>query len=209
MYGNFRVILFCLLLAACQPPQKATIVGAPFDADSGSIAIRCGQLVDGLSDEPRSDTTVIIRNGRIAKLTPGHLRPPAALAFLDLSDKTCLPGLIDMHTHLALYPEDSGDMTVYYRRSIGETTTITEENAATTLMAGFTTIRNVGDYFPSVIQAVQADIEAGRTAGPRISSAGPYLTIPGGGGDLVIPGHDESEIPAEARRGEATGSVAL
>lgn len=205
MYRSFRVILFCLLLTACQPKHEASLTGAPFDADNGNIAIRCGQLIDGLSDEPRSDTTVLIRDGRIAKLIPGHLRPPDALAFLDLSDKTCLPGLIDMHTHIALYPEDASDMTVYYRRSIEAMTTDARENATATLMAGFTTIRNVGEYFPSTIRAVQADIDAGRMAGPRIISAGPFLTIPGGGGDLVIPGHDESEIPVEVRGGVARG----
>jgi len=205
LYRSFRVILFCLLLTACQPKHEASLTGAPFDADNGNIAIRCGQLIDGLSDEPRSDTTVLIRDGRIAKLIPGHLRPPDALAFLDLSDKTCLPGLIDMHTHIALYPEDASDMTVYYRRSIEAMTTDARENATATLMAGFTTIRNVGEYFPSTIRAVQADIDAGRMAGPRIISAGPFLTIPGGGGDLVIPGHDESEIPVEVRGGVARG----
>ena len=130
---------------------------------------------------------------------------PPSLPLLDLGDHTCLPGLIDTHTHIALYADDSADMTIYYRRSIDESTAIARENAAKTLLAGFTTVRNVGDYFPESVALVRDEAAAGRVVAPRISTAGPYLTIPGGGGDLVIPGVDESTIPANLRQGVARG----
>jgi len=78
------------------------------------------------------------------------------------------------------------------------------ENAATTLLIGFTTVRNVGDYFPEFIYDVRDEIRAGEALGPRIQAAGPYLTIPGGGGDLLIPGYEQSEIPAALRTGIAS-----
>ena len=187
--------LIALLLAACQQ--------APEPVDR-VLAVRCGNLIDGLADEALGGRLVLIRNGRIERVDAiGDV--PEDAEVLDLSGHTCLPGLIDTHTHIALKYDDSSDLTVYYRRPMAETMAITTKNANTTLRAGFTTIRNVGDYFPEAIIKVRTKIRAGEIPGPRIQTAGSYLTIPGGGGDLVVPGHDESEIPAGIRIGVARG----
>ena len=65
--------------------------------------------------------------------------------------------MIDTHTHLALKHDDSSDLTIYYRRPMAETLAITRQNAEITLQAGFTTVRNVGDYFPTAITEVRDD----------------------------------------------------
>lgn len=186
------------LVAACsdgEPPESAAAV-------PGDIDIFCGKLIDGLADTAMNNVSVSIREGRVI-----DLRDDAAAIedALDLSGYTCLPGLIDTHVHLALLAEDSSDMEVYYRRPVSETTDIGEANARRTLDAGFTTVRNVGDYFPAVVADLKRREADGSLEGPRIQTAGPYLTVPGGGGDLVIPGIDESRIPAEARLGVARG----
>jgi imidazolonepropionase-like amidohydrolase len=192
------VLIASLALAACAG-------GPTTEAGAGNLDIRCGVLIDGLANSAQQDRYISIRNERITHVAA---RPPPGYgdaAVLDLSDYTCLPGLIDTHVHIALKAEDSSDMTVYYRRTTAETTAIAEENAALTLDAGFTTVRNVGDYFPAVVLDMKRREEAGTVRSPRIQTAGPYLTIPGGGGDLVIPGVDESTIPPETRLGVARG----
>ena len=199
------IVVLALLIAACEAPVRLELAEVPFAPDSGNIAVRCGTLVDGLSDAPATDRVVVIVDGRFAGIMPGDSGTPPSMPVLDLGDYTCLPGLIDTHTHIALYADDSADMTIYYRRTVEDATEIAKENAGKTLMAGFTTIRNVGDYFPPSVKAAQSAISRGTTVGPRISTAGPYLTIPAGGGDLVIPGIDESTIPAVARQGVARG----
>ncbi len=189
--------LFALMLTgACQP---VTEPAGPL------LAVRCGSLIDGLADEALGARIVVIEGERIRSVLPGDAKVPATAKLIDLGEFTCLPGLVDTHTHLALIHDDSSDLTIYYRRPIEETLAMTERNARITLDAGFTTVRNVGDYFPEAIIEVREKIRRGDIAGPRIQTAGSYMTIPGGGGDLVVPGHDESEIPAGIRIGVARG----
>ena len=193
-----RFLLLALtvsLLAAC---------GQESEPQDEVLAVRCGNLSDGLADEARGGTLVVIRNERIETVA-GVGEIPEDAEVLDLAGFTCLPGLIDTHTHLALNHDDSSDLTIYYRRPMSETMSITVENARRTLNAGFTTVRNVGDYFPEAIVEAREQIRFGNIPGPRIQTAGSYLTIPGGGGDLVVPGRDVAEIPASVRIGVARG----
>ena len=200
-------LTFCfVLLAACHQQTQATVAGVPFEPDSGDIAIRCGKLIDGLSDEPATDTTVVIRDGRITKLVPGHVRPPTSLVPLDLGEYTCLPGLIDTHTHISFLPEDADDYRIYLRRTRDDSRELARHNAEITLLAGFTTIRNVADYLAWIDRDTRDRVKAGEIAGPRIQAAGFYLTIPRGGGDLYIPGVDESEVPEYYRMGVTRGA---
>ena len=191
----------CGAVAAAPTPAVAT---APFAPDAGHLAVRCGRLIDGLAAQPRADVTVVIREGRIVAVGSGQA-PPADLPVLDLGRYTCLPGLIDMHTHLADTPGSTADLSVYYRRTLEQQVALGRDNARATLLAGFTAARDVGTYIGWADKALRDEINAGRAVGPRMQVAGFYLTIPGGGGDLVIPGHAESEIPPIVRLGVARG----
>jgi imidazolonepropionase-like amidohydrolase len=212
------VALNCLLLAACveptrapeaQPEELAPTVAVskatvPFQPDSGSLAIRCGTLIDGISDTPLTDAVVTIQRGRIRTVTPrGEV--PAGLPLLDLSGYTCLPGLIDMHTHLNERPEDTADFRVFYTRTREQAAELSNRHAEATLQAGFTTVRNLGSYIAWADRDVRDAIDRGEVAGPRMQVTGYYLCIPGGGGDVLMPDVPESSIPAHLREGISRG----
>jgi imidazolonepropionase-like amidohydrolase len=198
-------LLACATLTGCAytPPtltNRLDIRQVPYTPDSGTMAIRCGKLLDGYTDTAQDDVLVVIRDGRITKLQPGASRNDATrthVPVLDLSGYTCLPGLIDMHTHLTDRPEDTADLTVYFSRPAEETLRLSKENAAATLLAGFTSVRNVGTYVLGEDTALRDQINAGKALGPRMQASGPYLTIPHGGGDLYIPDFKE---PADNER---------
>jgi imidazolonepropionase-like amidohydrolase len=197
-------LLLAVSLAGCQSRQ-AEIAQVPFEPDSGSLFVRCGALIDGLSDEVLHDRTVVIRDGRFVEILAGDAKVDAESALLDLANKTCLPGLINTHVHLAEKAEDSVDYGIYYRRTTADHNELALESARLNFLTGFTTVRNVGEFFPNAIYYAREQIDAGLALGPRISTGGPYLTIPGGGGDLVVPYYDESEIPLAGRTGIARG----
>ena len=193
-------LLALATLAACAytPPtltNRLDIRQVPYTPDSGTIAIRCGKLIDGdLGHSRMRDALVVIRDGRIKSIKAGASRNDAVathVPVLDLSGYTCLPGLIDMHTHLTDRPEDTADLTVYFSRPAEETLRLSKENASATLLAGFTSVRNVGTYALGTDTALRDAINAGKAAGPRMQASGPYLTIPHGGGDLYIPDFKE------------------
>src|SRR5882672_1232690 len=205
--------LATLALAGCittPAPLDARLAvrQVPYTPDSGSVAIRCGKLIDGIGEEARREVLVVIRDGRIAKIEDGAGSNAAAathLPVLDLTAYTCLPGLIDMHTHLTDRPEDTADLTVYFSRSAEETLRQGKENAAATLLAGFTGARNVGTYVLGADTDLRDAINRGEAAGPRMQVSGPYLTIPQGGGDLYIPGFKEPVDNARFHAGVARG----
>jgi imidazolonepropionase-like amidohydrolase len=193
-----------IIIAACEgPPPAPSLAAIPFEPDSGSIAIRCGLLIDGIADEPATDQLVIIREGRFGRTGSGDETSPDEIPLLDLSEYTCLPGLINTHVHLADVPYYTHDFSIYYRLTDATLMQTATENAETNLLTGFTTVRNTGDYYPEFVYEIRSRIRAGDAVGPRVQTAGPYLTVPGGGGDILLPGHDESKIPPAMRTGVA------
>jgi len=201
-----------VVLSGCMaaPPSRNSIAVrvAPYTPDSGTIAIRCGLLIDGVRGLPLIDALVIIRDGRIKSVKADASGKDAAAAMvpvLDLRDYTCLPGLIDMHTHLTDRPEDTADLRVYFTRPLEETLRLSRENAAATLLAGFTSVRNVGTYVAGTDVLLRDSINSGETLGPRMQVSGPYLTVPQGGGDLYVPDYQEPADNSAFHFGVAKG----
>jgi imidazolonepropionase-like amidohydrolase len=200
-----KLLLAAALSAGCagEAPRPELVSGG-HRPDSGTLLVRCGRLIDGLSDEARIRGEILIANGRI-EAVGANLDVPASTPVLDLTRFTVLPGLIDMHTHLADRPGSTADLSVYYEITPEEQLGQARENAAATLAAGFTSVRDVGPYVAFMDKALRDEIDSGRAIGPRMQVSGYYLTIPGGGGDLVIPGFEEKDIPERVRRGVARG----
>jgi imidazolonepropionase-like amidohydrolase len=190
--------------ASTATAPAATLVRAPFAPDSGSIAVHCATLIDGISDQPEHDVTVVIRDGRIVSVASGPDHP-RDLPWVDLRRHTCLPGLIDMHVHITEAAEDLTDMTVYLRRTEDEIARMSRQQAEATLQAGFTTVRNVGNYKAWADRDLRDRINRGEVAGPRMQVVGFYLTIPRGGGDLYLPGVPEADVPAHFHMGVSRG----
>jgi len=148
-------------------------------AAAATGAVRCGKLVDVRSGKELSDQLVVFDDAGVITATgPASTTAlPAGVIPRDLSALTCLPGLIDVHVHLTHNASDHG-----YRAlgiSVPREATIGVKNARLTLMAGFTSVRNVGAQgFTDV--AVRDAVDAGDVPGPRMQVSGPLIGITGG-----------------------------
>ena len=196
----------CTLLSACGQSSEPDNPQQASSAQQADTIVHCGRLIDALSEEARLDQSIHIRGDRIVRIeAQGTAQTPAdETAIHNLAEFTCLPGLINTHVHFDGNPEDSVDYSIYARRTPEETLQLILANARTTLLTGFTTVRHMGAWFPDAVYRARELIESGQAPGPRIQTAGPYLTIPGGGGDLTFPEIPAEDIPAESQQGIAS-----
>lgn len=140
-------------------------------------AVRCGKLLDVRTGKLLTDQTILFDDHGTITSVASSPALPAGLTVIDLSGSTCLPGLIDVHTHLTSDPSDSGYAGLGI--SVPREAINGAKNAARTLHAGFTTVRNVGaGNFTDV--ALRDGINEGGIPGPRMLVSGPPLGITGG-----------------------------
>ncbi len=178
-------------------PQLTT---APYQPDSGNLLVHCGALIDGRSDTAQSKVSVLIIDGHFSKIAAAK-DVAADVPVLDLSEYTCMPGLIEMHTHILESFEELVDLTMYFDYSFDDNMAAGRKYALATINAGFTSARNLGNYYAFVDRELRDKIDRGELTGPRLQTAGFYLTIPGGGGDLLAPDISEESIPDHLRVG--------
>ena len=149
-------------------------------ASAETYAIQAGRLIVDAAKAPLGGSTVIVENGRIARVENGFVAPPGAIV-VDQRGRTVMPGLIDAHVHLT---GDPG--TPYWREAVdsNELAAITGvKNALLTARAGFTTVRDLGAPGHSSF-ALRDAIRDGIVPGPRIIASGGALSIVGGHGDV-------------------------
>ena len=171
-----------------------------------NLYIVTGKLIDTVEGKVLSGHCIVVRAERIAAVGKCSKTPKGAKR-LDWSKYTVLPGLIDLHTHLADAGQ-SADLAAPIKTSPQLTALHGAHNALLTLRAGFTTVRDVGTYRGLTDVALRDAIKSGLVPGPRMAVAGAYLTHPGGGGELngVMP---NDQLPADMRLGVASGPEAV
>jgi len=143
--------------------------------------LHCGKLVDVEQKKVLTEMTIVISDNKITSVTKGYQNPSSTNdQIIDLKDKTVLPGLIDMHVHLE---SEQSASTYLDRFTMNEADVAfeTAKNAMTTLMAGFTTVRDLGGS--GVNTALRNAIDKGVAEGPRIYSCGKAIGTTGGHAD--------------------------
>ncbi len=167
-----RLALAGLALLAALPPARADVT-----------LVEAARMIDVATGETISPARILVEDGRVTAVNPD--RVPGDAERIDVGDRTLLPGLMDMHTHVTLdfftadhwtrapVLETPADWALYGVLFGGQT-----------LRGGFTTVRDAGAWpgFPDV--ALMRAIEAGRVEGPRMFPAGHYISITGGHCDV-------------------------
>jgi imidazolonepropionase-like amidohydrolase len=143
--------------------------------------LHCGTLIDGRADAPRKEVTVIVDGEKIVAVQPGFVAPAAGDQVVDLKNATVTPGWIDCHVHL---DQQSSPTSVLegFQLNPGDWALNGAFYAKKTLLAGFTTVRNLGDHGNSTL-ALRRAVKLGFVDGPRIYTSGKSIATTGGHAD--------------------------
>jgi imidazolonepropionase-like amidohydrolase len=177
---RFRILALIGLLAAAPAAAETVITGGRIRAPQ-TVIVHAGNLITDASRPAAGPSTITITDGRITAVAEGLLPPPAGARLVDLSGKTVLPGLIDMHVHLAGDP--GGDFRDEAVDPNEWAALLGAKNARITALAGFTTVRDLGSP-PLVGFMLRRATAEGVIPGPRIVASGPAISIIGGHGDV-------------------------
>jgi imidazolonepropionase-like amidohydrolase len=172
VFVSVGALLLATSSLAAQPADVVTVIHA-------------GKLLDKPGSPPRGPSTVIIRNGKIAEILSGHQQGPAGATLIDLKDKFVLPGLIDSHVHLDSDAGGNAALIEAVTDSPARAAYRAAGNAKKTLMAGFTTVRNLGDGTGATL-ALRDAVAAGELPGPRIIDAGRSISTTSGHMDATL-----------------------
>lgn len=147
--------------------------------------IHAGRLLDQPGQSPRGQSTIIVRDGRVAEVRDGFAQPEAGAKLVDLSKSFVLPGLIDMHVHLlGIGGDPARARMLALNRDRADDLLEGVANSRTTLLAGFTTVRDLGSEARD-IRALRDAIDAGQVDGPTIVNAGASISVSGGHADAT------------------------
>lgn len=178
----------------------ASLALLPAAAQAETLYVRAGRLIDPEGGRVLAAQVLRVEDGRVAAIGPDAAGavPPGAKV-VDWSGLTVLPGLIDCHVHLADV-DQSNNVAEPLLHSPMEIAFIGARNAKKTLLAGFTTVHDVGSFRAYADVELRNAIERGDVPGPRMSAVGAYVTIPGGGGEVTGFAPDVT-VPADMRAG--------
>ena len=163
------------------------LAGTPLAAQTFDqvTVVHAGRLLDKPGSAPNGPSTVIIRNGKIVEVLSGYQPGPTGATLIDLKDKFVLPGLIDSHVHLDSDAGGDAALIESFTDSPARAAYRTAGNAKKTLMAGFTTVRNLGDGSGATL-ALRDAVAAGELPGPRIIGAGRSISTTSGHMDATL-----------------------
>ena len=168
--------------------------------------LRAGRFVDVEAGEVLESRAVLVRGDRVESVGSDDGSAPDGAEVIDLTGCTVLPGLMDMHAHMVGLEEDGQGYASLVMRSGAQDALAGVRNTRRTIMAGFTTVRDIGTFRAFVDVALRDAIDSGDVLGPRMRCAGAYVTCPGGGGDITGLAADvDAVVPRELRFGVTSG----